>query len=339
MKPRILVVDDDPQIRELLCHLIGNENLTSVTASNGKEALEIAFRDPPDVVILDVEMPVMDGFETCRRLKEDPRTALIPVTMLTGLSDSASHLRGIDAGADDFLIKPFDEATLRARIRAQLRLKRLVDQLERTEAVIMAMARWVEAKDQYTEGHLRRVAGYSEQTAFALGLTAGEVRAVRYAGIVHDIGKVGVPDAILSKMGPLDPEEREAIRKHPETGADIIAPMRFAAEVGPIVRSHHERWDGAGYPDGLGGRDIPIGARILSVVDAWDAMTTDRPYRARLDRSEAIRRLRDGAGTQWDPGVVEAFLALEAEHHLMPLRAIDLEAGAWEPANTPRPTP
>ena len=326
MKQRILVVDDNPQVRDILVQFLRQEGLESLTASNGREALEIVAREPPDLVILDVEMPLMDGFETCRRLKEDERTALIPVTMLTGLGDHEDRLRGIEAGADDFLTKPFDDVTLRARIRTQLRLKHLTDQLERTEAIMLAMARWVEMKDQYTEGHLRRVAGYSEQTAGALGLAGYDLLSVRYAGILHDIGKVGISDVILSKIGPLTSEEQEVLRKHPDHGAEIIAPMRFASDVAPIIRSHHERWDGAGYPRGLRGEEIPLGARIISVVDAWDAMTTDRPYRAALGQAEAARRLREGSGTQWDARVVEVFLGLVTEGRLTPLVSVELEA-------------
>jgi putative two-component system response regulator len=328
MSERVLVVDDDSQIRGLLVCFLAEEGLTALTAGNGLEALEVVARESPDLVILDVEMPRMDGFETCRRLKSDERTALIPVTMLTGLADHDARVRGIEAGADDFLAKPFDPATLRARIRSQLRLKRLTDQLERTEAVILAMARWVESRDPYTEGHLRRVAGYGEDVARALGMGERERLAVRFASILHDIGKISIPDAILSKVGPLTPGEESRVRRHPDEGAEIIAPMRFAPVVAPIIRAHHERWDGRGYPRGSRGEEIPLGARILSVVDAWDAMTTDRPYRAALDGAEAERRLRAGAGEQWDPRVVDAFLSLHAAGELNPLAGIELERRA-----------
>jgi putative two-component system response regulator len=166
-------------------------------------------------------------------------------------------------------------------------------------------------KDPYTEGHLRRIAGYGAQIAAALGLGPDEVRTVRRAGILHDIGKIGVSESILQKPGPLDPDEQVELRRHAEHGAAIVAPLGFAAEVAPIILAHHEHWDGRGYPRGIAGDEIPIGARIIAVVDAWDAMTTDRPYRRSLGDAEAIRRLRAGSGTQWDPRVVETFLTLQ----------------------------
>jgi len=308
-KIRVLVVDDAAVFRRLLAEVLNGDPAIEVVgaAANGKIALAKLPQVSPDLVILDVEMPLMDGFETCRRLKEDERTALIPVTMLTGLGDHDARIRGIEAGADDFLAKPFDQATLRARIRSQLRLKRLTDQLERTEAVILAMARWVEARDQYTEGHLRRVAGYGEEVAQALGLGERERVAVRHASILHDIGKVSVPDAILSKVGPLTPEEEDLIRRHPDDGAAIIAPMRFAPVVAPIIRAHHERWDGDGYPRGLRGEDIPLGARIVSLVDAYDAMIHDRPYRPALPIDVALNEIRVLAGAQFDPELATLF--------------------------------
>ena len=319
MIPLVLVVDDDAQLRALLVRFLTDEGYATVTASNGEEALAAVRREAPDLVLLDIEMPVMNGLETCRRLKDDERTALIPVTMLTGWNDPTSRTRGIEAGADDFLTKPFDEATLRARIRTQLRLKRITDQLERTETVIFSMARWVELKDRYTEGHLRRVAGYGERTASALGLEGLDLVNVRYAGILHDIGKIAVPDAIITKVGPLTREERELLERHPDHGAEIIAPMRFAPSVAPLIRAHHERWDGRGYPHHLRGEDIPVGARVIAVVDAWDAMTTDRPYRGSLDPAEAERRLRRGSGSQWDERIVDVFLDLHTRGDLIPM--------------------
>ncbi len=317
--PVVLVCDDDAHVREFLTVFLAREGYATVVATNGREALELVARSAPDLVLLDVDMPGMDGFETCRRLKHDERTALIPVTMLTGGTGQSQRTRGIEAGADDFLGKPIDAVTLRARIRTQLRLKRMIDQLERTETVIFSMARWVEHKDHYTEGHLRRVAGYGEQTASACGLRGDELVTVRYAGILHDIGKIAVPDAILSKPGPLSDDERRILERHAEAGADIIAPLRFAAAVAPIIRAHHERWDGGGYPQELRGEAIPIGARIISVVDAWDAMTTHRPYRQALDDVEATRRLRESSGTQWDERIVETFLRLQSRGALTPL--------------------
>jgi putative two-component system response regulator len=318
-QPLILVCDDDPHVRDFLVAFLAREGYATVVATHGREALELVRQHPPDLVLLDVDMPEMNGFEACRALKQDERTALIPVTMLTGGGGASQRTLGIEAGADDFLNKPIDGATLRARIRSQIRLKRMIDQLERTETVIFSMARWVEFKDHYTEGHLRRVAGFSEQTAWACGLRSDDLVTVRYAGILHDIGKIAVPDAILSKVGPLSDDERRILERHSDHGAEIVAPLRFAQTVAPIIRAHHERWDGAGYPQGLAGEAIPIGARIISVVDAWDAMTTDRPYRNALDDAEATRRLRESAGSQWDRRIVEVFLQLQERGELVPM--------------------
>lgn len=290
--------------------ILKRDDYTAITASNGLEALELVEREAPDLILLDVTMPRLDGFAVCQRLKDNEATALIPVTMLTGLDDREHRQRGVEVGADDFLTKPFEQSLLRARIRSQLRIKRLTDQLERTERVIFMLALAVEAKDAYTEGHLRRLSRYSEQLAMAAALPQERLKAIRFGGLLHDIGKISVDDAILRKPGALTSEEYEQIKQHPEYGARIVAPMRFAGEVAPIIRHHHERWDGAGYPDGLRGEDIPVGARIVAIVDAYDAMMTDRPYRKALGLDETLRRLREGRGREWDPQLLDLFLGL-----------------------------
>ncbi|NOK63116.1 MAG: Adenylate cyclase [Chloroflexi bacterium AL-W] len=310
MRAQILVVDDEIAIVELLSRFLTREGHQVITATNGVEALEKVRQHPPDLILLDVVMPGMDGFTLCQQLKENEETALIPITMLTGQDDYGYRTRGIESGADDFLSKPFEPSILRARIRSQLRIKRLTDQLDRTENVIFMMALAIEEKDPYTEGHIRRMSVYSEQLAIACGLNDAMVRAIRYGGFLHDIGKIGVSEAILCKPGPLNPEEIIQMRQHPEIGARIISPMRFARDVAPIVYGHHERWDGAGYPNQLSGENIPIGARIVSIVDAYDAMTTDRPYRAALSELEAVNRLWEGSGTQFDPQILSIFLAI-----------------------------
>jgi putative two-component system response regulator len=310
---RILIVDDDPAIIDLLVRILSRDGYTTIIARNGLEALECVEREPPDLILLDVTMPLLDGFAVCQRLKDNEATALIPVTMLTGLDDRENRQRGLEVGTDDFLTKPFDTSLLRARISSQLRLKRLTDQLERTEQVIFMLALAVEAKDAYTEGHLRRLASYSEQLAIAAAIPSNQLKAIRFGGLLHDIGKISIDDAILRKPGKLTADEYEQIKQHPEYGARIIQPMRFASEVGPIIRYHHERWDGQGYPQGLCGEEIPIGARIVAVVDAYDAMMTDRPYRRSLGLAESLRRLQEGQGTQWDPQLVEIFVTM-VEH-------------------------
>jgi putative two-component system response regulator len=307
---KILVVDDDLSIQSLLVRILKRDGYRPVTAADGIEALEMVASEAPDLILLDVTMPRMDGFAVCKHLKDDEQTALIPVTMLTGLDDREHRQRGLEVGADDFLTKPFDPHLLRARIRSQLRIKRLTDQLERTESVIFMLALAVESKDAYTEGHLRRLSTYSEQLAVAAGMTPQQVKFVRFGGLLHDIGKISIDDAILRKPEGLTREEYEQIKQHPDQGARIIAPMRFAGEVGPIIRHHHERWDGNGYPDGLAQTAIPIGARIVAIVDAYDAMMTDRPYRRSLGREETLRRLYAGSGREWDPELLKLFIQL-----------------------------
>ncbi len=310
MPATILVVDDDPAVADILSRFLVREGYNVTVAHTGKEALERVGERHPDLILLDVMMPEMDGFTTCQHLKDNRHTALIPVTMLTGSDDYENRRRGIESGADDFLSKPFEQNILRARIRSQLRLKRLTDHLEDTENVIFTLAQVVEAKDAYTEGHLRRLRSYGQRVAEACHLDELEVSAVEYGGILHDIGKIGISEAVLLKPGPLTDEEMNEMKRHPEIGARIIEPMRFAKDVAPIIRGHHERWDGTGYPDGLCGEDIPIGARIISIADAYDAMTTDRPYRAALSDAEAMARLRAARGTQLDPHLLDVFLSL-----------------------------
>jgi putative two-component system response regulator len=313
----ILIADDNQAMREAIIRFVEAEGYTALAARNGREALALALEKQPDLVLLDVTMPDIDGFEVCRRLKDDPRTALIPITMLTVLDSPDHRWYGIEAGADDFLTKPFDERLLRARIQSQLRTKRLTDQLERTESVIVALALAVEAKDMYTEGHLWRLAHYGEQLAVAAGLGAEASRAVWQGGLLHDIGKIGVADGILQKPAPLTPEEYAQVKQHPEYGARIIAPLRFARDVAPIVRGHHEHWDGSGYPYGLRGEEIPVGARIIAIVDAYDAMTTDRPYRRALTPERAVQRLRARSGVQWDPELTALFISLVEHKRLL----------------------
>lgn len=310
MPARILVVDDEIPVVEVIRRFLVHEGYIVITAHNGVEAIEQVKAERPDLILLDVTMPKMDGFTVCRHLKDDESTALIPITMLTGLDDHHHRTRGIESGADDFLTKPFDHTTLRARIRSQLRIKSLTDQLEHTESVIFMLAQAVEAKDPYTEGHLNRIKSYAEQVAIACKLSFDDVRAVRYGGILHDIGKIGISDTILLKPGQLTAEEYTNMKRHPEIGAQIVSQMRFAPRIMPIIRGHHEYWDGTGYPDQLCGDQIPIGAQIIAVVDAYDAMTTNRPYRNALSFEACIEQLRAGSGTQFSPAVLAIFLDL-----------------------------
>ncbi|MCD6257529.1 response regulator [Candidatus Aerophobetes bacterium] len=313
----ILVVDDEPANVDLVQSYLKANSYKVIKAYSGEEALKKAFADPPDLILLDVMMPGISGFEVCRRLKSDNRTQLIPVILLTALQDFQSKIQGLEAGADEFLSKPFNLTELLTRVRNLLRIKRLTDQLEQTESVIFALARAVEAKDSYTKEHILRIANYAERLGRALNLESQEILAIRYGGILHDIGKIGVSEAILRKPGPLTEQEWLEIRKHPIIGESIIQPMRFANKVGPIVRGHHERWDGKGYPDGLKEKAIPLGARIVALVDSYDAMTTDRPYRKALSVKRACREIEQDAGSKFDPELVPIFLKLLKEGALL----------------------
>jgi putative two-component system response regulator len=305
---RIMIVDDSRAAGLALAALIELSNHTVELVGDGRAALNAVARQRPDLIILDVQLPDMDGYAVCDAIKCNPATWQIPIIMVTVESARAARLQGIAAGADDYLEKPVDPQELEVRIRALLRAKRRNDQLEEAEAVIFALARAVEAKDAYTEGHLQRLARYALAIGERLGLGADEMVALRFGALLHDVGKVGVDEIIIRKGGPLTPAEYRVMQQHTVIGERIVQPLRMAGVVGPIVRHHHERWDGRGYPDGLAREQIPLGARIVAVADAFDAMTTQRPYNRILSFDEAGGRLRAGAGMYWDPSVVAVFL-------------------------------
>ncbi len=270
-----------------------------ITSADGETALFELTRQQPDLVLLDVQMPGLDGFETCRRIKANPETRLIPVVLVTGLSATEDRVRGLEAGADDFLTKPVDRSELVARVRSLLMLKSFVNELERAESVLFALARSIEGKDPYTKGHCERLAENCARLGERIGLSTEEITTLRRAGVVHDIGKVAVPDAILLKPGPLTPEERAIMQQHPVVGESICAPLKSFRSVLPIIRHHHEKFDGSGYPDGLKGEQIPLTARILSVVDVYDALTTERPYKPAHPPEEALKTMAEEVQKGW----------------------------------------
>lgn len=316
MNDRILICDDDPGVRGVLSRLLAREGFQVHTVERGDQALAEIMLAPPDLLLLDVTMPGMSGFEVARAVRNLEGGSLLPIALITGLADTASRVLGLASGADEFVDKPFEPEVLMARIHAMLRVKHLTDQLENTENVIFTLARTVEARDSYTDTHLWRLAEYSRTVSLAMGRSTTEARHAWYGGILHDIGKIGIDENVLKKPGALTPAEFLEVQRHPDIGADIVRSMRFAPIVSPIVRGHHERWDGQGYPQGLAGEAIPLAARIVAVADSWDAMTTDRPYRLALAEREAISRLHQGAGSQWDRTVVDVFVDLLAHGEL-----------------------
>jgi len=306
-RPVVLVVDDGAANRELIEACLAGVECHVRTAEDGPAALKSVQASPPDLVLLDVQMPGMDGYEVCRRIKGIPATRLVPVVMITSLDQTNDRVRALEAGADDYMTKPVDRVELVARVRSALRLKGVYDSLDSAEHVIFALAAAVEAKDPYTEAHTQRVADAARAIGSRMNLPLSDLDALYRGGLIHDIGKIGIPDAILLKPGPLDPRELAIMQQHPMIGENIVAPLRSGASLLPIIRHHHERFDGTGYPDRLSGAGIPRLARVVAVCDAFDALVNDRPYRARKTLDEAVATLRTGAGTQWDPEVVSLF--------------------------------
>ncbi len=304
----VLVADDQDSNRELLKELLTAQGYTVIAVSDGAAALAELAQTPIDLVLLDVMMPRMNGFEACERIKANPDTYLIPVILITALSDKQDRLEGIKAGADDFLTRPVDRTELLARVRSLLKLKQRTDELERAESVLFTLARSIEGKDPYTHGHCERLSEYSARLGEHLGFSEDQIIALRRAGVVHDVGKIAVPDAILLKPSSLTPDEWKLIKEHPVVGERICAPLKSFRFVLPIIRHHHEKFDGSGYPDGLRGEDIPGTARALQIVDVYDALTTDRPYKRAFSITDALQTMKqEVAKGWWDPHVFDEF--------------------------------
>jgi putative two-component system response regulator len=296
---KIVVADDVAPLLETLCETLRADGYDVYPAPDGEVALALVGRESPDLVLTDINMPSPNGIELCRRLKENPATRLIPVMLLTGLDGRNERLAGIDAGADDFLTKPVNNSELRARVRSLVRLKRFTDELDSAESIILSLALTVEARDTYTGGHCERMAAYAATLGMHLQLAGDEVDALRRGGYLHDIGKVAIPDSVLQKAGPLTAEEFEIVKRHTTIGDRLCGNLRLLRMVRPIVRCHHERSDGSGYPDGLVGEAIPLLAQIMGVVDVYDALTTDRPYRPAMTAEDACATLEYEAGQGW----------------------------------------
>jgi len=310
----ILVADDNEGIREPLVELLRMHGYSVIAVGDGEQAFMEICSQPVDVALLDVMMPGRTGFSVCRAIKARPETCLVPVVLVTGLGSAEDRIQGIEAGADDFLNKPVKREELLARVRSLVRLKRITDELENAETVLCSLARSIEAKDPYTEGHCDRLSRYTVSLGEKIGLSEEQRIALRRGGIVHDVGKVAVPDYVLLKPGPLDAAERKIMEEHPIVGERICAPLKSFRNVLPIIRSHHEKQDGTGYPDHLKAKEIPLTARILQTVDIYDSLTTDRPYRKALSQEKALEIMwKETRQGWWDVELVEALQGLLQE--------------------------
>ncbi|MEP7158004.1 MAG: HD domain-containing phosphohydrolase [Chloroflexota bacterium] len=317
--PLVLIIEDEPTQRMLLARVLEREGYRTIGIADGERGLRAIVEHQPELVLLDLSLPRMDGFEICRRLRADPLTATLPVIVITAHTALDDMVAALDAGADDFLAKPVQQVELLARIRSAMRLRRSITSLERATQIVAALANAVEAKDLGLVHHCRWLAHHAARVGANVGLRGEELEAVAYGALLHDVGKIGVSEHLLRKEGPLSPEEWTVMRRHPEIGEHIIRPLTASRSFAPIIRHHHERYDGTGYPDGLKGDQIPLGARIVSIADAYEAMVHGRPYQpAQLHErvADELRRLR---GTQFDPGLVPVFLdELERDNQGVP---------------------
>lgn len=303
----ILIADDDEISARFLKRLLTREGHHISVVTTAAAALAACAAAPPDLVLIDL-VAHGDGFRVCRSLKEHPATRLIPVVIVTSQSERADRLHAIEAGADDFVKKPFDSVELRARITSLVRLKRYTDELESAESVILGLGATIEARDPCTQGHCQRLANYASALGRLLGLDGADLGALERGGYLHDIGKIAVPDRVLLKDGKLDPQESRVMREHPIVGDALCAGLRSLRSVRPIVRHHHERLDGTGYPDGLKNGAVPLLAQIVGLVDVFDALTTQRPYREPVTRDAALEALSEEADKGWrDRVLVDAF--------------------------------
>ena len=309
--PRVLVVDDNPGTRALMRDLLSTRGYDVVAVADAAQAEAEMLCRLPDVVLSDVIMPGKSGYELCREMKENPTTRLVPFILITGLSEREDRVRGIEAGADDFLNKPIFPEELFARVKSLIKLKEFTDELETAESVLCTLGLSVESRDPYTEGHCERLAENASNLGRHLRLDEEEITALRRGGYLHDLGKIAVPDEILKKGADLTPEEWQLMKRHPITGENICRPLKSLRLVLPIIRNHHEHMNGSGYPDGLVGQDIPLLARILQVVDVYDALRTTRPYKPALSHEQSLITMREEARRGlWDAELVIAFFTM-----------------------------
>jgi putative two-component system response regulator len=307
----VLVVDDEATNRDVLDRLLTAQGYEVSTVGSGEAALATIRHLEVDLILLDVQLPGVNGFEVCDQLKHTPETRLVPIILVTGLGDRQHKIRGLRAGADDFIAKPFDPEELQARVASLVRIKQTTDDLDSAEGILRSLALIIEARDQYTDGHCERLAHYAVALGNRLGMDAEDISALERGGYLHDIGKIGIPDALLLKPGALTPQEFELMKQHTVIGDRLCGELRSLRLVREIVRQHHERLDGSGYPDGLRGGEVSVLAQIVSVADLYDAITTARPYRAAKPAEFAYSELRDEAARGLrDREMVEAFIDL-----------------------------
>ncbi len=305
---KVLVVDDHPSSRMTAVALLSVEGYQVIEVDSGSAALKLVVEENPDLILLDVMMPGMDGFEVCRRLKQDEQTRLIPIVFITALSDRRARVKGIEAGGDDFLTKPFDQLELSARVKSLIQQKRLNEDLEHAEQVLFSIARTVESRDPNTGDHCERLVTLGKAFGQYLGLSRTEIRDLVWGGYLHDLGKVGVPDAVLLKQGRLTPDEWEVMKQHVIIGERICKPLRTMQGVTPIIRHHHERWDGTGYPDQLQGNAIPFLAQVFQVIDIYDALTSERPYKLAMSAEAALQIIAEETAKGWrNPQLIAQF--------------------------------
>lgn len=323
----ILIVDDEYAGRETLQSILEGEGYQLEMAENGLQAIEKARQLLPDVILLDVMMPGMTGFEVCERIRNDPTIAEIPIIVLTALDDRESLLTALKAGADDFISKPFDRYELRARLLGITRLNRyqklLQERLKLQEANAQLLAAYeatiegwshaMDLRDRETEGHSRRVAEWTVKMAKRFGMSEEQIMHLRRGALLHDMGKIGIPDPILHKTGKLSDEEWITMRKHPQLAYDMLYRVEYLRPALDIPYCHHEKWDGTGYPRGLKGEEIPMAARLFAIVDVWDALTSDRSYRPAWKGEQALAYIREQSGKHFDPQVVKLFFQVFRE--------------------------
>jgi len=317
----ILVVDDEAIARITVEALLSSENYELFFAENGEEGITMAAKIRPDIILLDVMMPGMNGFETCKKIRQMPALAEVPILLVTALDDRESRMTGLKAGADDFISKPYDIFELQVRIQNMTRLNRyrmLTEQRQEMESLheevlaaydktIEGWSRALDLRDKETEGHTQRVTELTLRLAQAAGLSDESLVHIRRGSLLHDVGKLGIPDSILLKPEPLSVAEWEVMKMHPVYAYEWLSVIEYLLPALDIPYCHHEKWDGSGYPRGLKGEEIPLAARLFMLADVWDALTSDRPYRKAINSEDALQHIRDGAGRHFEPRAVELF--------------------------------